>query len=681
MSDIEEVLRKYNSIPAALYGLGTETERFLTAYGECISVVGLIDGFKEDGESYGYPIISIRKAIEYGVGMIVVVARPGSCKAIVKRIGEICSENDIALYDVRGRNLLLKNKVSYDFKQLHGSQKRVLLEKIENADVVSFDLFDTLITRKVLSYTDIFELLDFQLKERGICIPDFAQLRLSAEKELSKDKAPKLDEIYNYVLKQVGGSFLSAAELSEMEWKVDFSTMLTREELCTIYRNEVSKGKTVIVITDSYYSKDKIRSILERFGLSGYRQIIVSCEYGISKTQNLYEMILGKFKGKTILHIGDDEISDVKKASENGMDTYRLYRGIDLLDAVGSFGIEDCMTTLSDRLKVGLFVSNMFNSPFWFNDDEKRVSVSSAYQIGYLFCAPIITDFILWLKKRIKAQHFKQILFCARDGYLIGKLFRKVDPDINSIYFLTSRTATIRAGMESVDDIAYVDSMKYSGLPEESIYVRFGIREEELKDREKSEVILEKAKIQRKNYQKYIEKLDIQDESIAMFDFVAKGTTQMYIRRLFGQHLKGFYFLQLEPEFMADKGLDIESFYSDEEKNDSVFFDNYYFLETILTSPYSQIEGFGEGGIPQFVQETRCNKDIRCFEKAQEGICTYFTDYLQLAPEYAREKNRRLDEVFLSLVNRIQIKDEDFLTMVVEDPFFGRRTDIKDVIG
>ncbi|WP_026667948.1 hypothetical protein [Butyrivibrio sp. AE2005] len=63
---------------------------------------------------------------------------------------------------------------------------------------------------------------------------------------------------------------------------------------------------------------------------------------------------------------------------------------------------------------------------------------------------------------------------------------------------------------------------------------------------------------------------------------MAKGTTQMYLQKLFAQHIKGFYFLQLEPEFMADKGLDIEPFYSDEEKNSSAIFDNYYILETIL---------------------------------------------------------------------------------------------------
>ena len=40
-----------------------------------------------------------------------------------------------------------------------------------------------------------------------------------------------------------------------------------------------------------------------------------------------------------------------------------------------------------------------------------------------------------------------------------------------------------------------------------------------------------------------------------------------------------------------------------------------------------------------------------------------------------------LDELFLSLISKIQIRDEDFLALKVEDPFFGRMTDIKDVIG
>ncbi len=155
----------------------------------------------------------------------------------------------------------------------------------------------------------------------------------------------------------------------------------------------------------------------------------------------------------------------------------------------------------------------------------------------------------------------------------------------------------------------------------------------------------------------------------------------MYLQKLFSQHIKGFYFLQLEPEFMADKGLDIEPFYSDEEKNSSAIFDNYYILETMLTSPYSQMEEFDENGDPVFAEETRSESDIKVFEQAQEGIKEYFEDYMRLVPEEARVENKALDEKMLALVNRIQILDEDFMALKVEDPFFGRMTDIKDVIG
>ena len=112
------------------------------------------------------------------------IARPGSCKAIAKRIGDFCRENAIALFDVRGRDLLDVSAVSFDFKNVIGDNKQKLLDMIDAADVISFDLFDTLVMRKTKSYTDVFELIEYRLKERGIYITDFSKQRLFSEKEL-----------------------------------------------------------------------------------------------------------------------------------------------------------------------------------------------------------------------------------------------------------------------------------------------------------------------------------------------------------------------------------------------------------------------------------------------------------------------------------------------------------------
>ena len=88
-----------------------------------------------------------------------------------------------------------------------------------------------------------------------------------------------------------------------------------------------------------------------------------------------------------------------------------------------------------------------------------------------------------------------------------------------------------------------------------------------------------------------------------------------------------------------------------------------------------------ENGDPVFADETRSGADIEVFKRAQEGIIEYFKDYITIVPESSRTVNKGLDEKLLELVNKVQILDEEFLGIKVEDPFFDRMTDIRDVIG
>lgn len=192
--------------------------------------------------------------------------------------------------------------------------------------------------------------------------------------------------------------------------------------------------------------------------------------------------------------------------------------------------------------------------------------------------------------------------------------------------------------------------------------------------------ILDHAVVSRKNYLTYIERLGLKSGETGFFDFVAKGTTQMYMGRLMEQHLKGIYFLRLDKEQMQGKNLDIVSFYDTEEMNSSVIFRDYYILETMLTAPMPSVSEFDGNGSPVYAEETRKESDIRCFQEAQEGIRGYFREYLQLCPISARKINKKLDEIFLALVHGIEITDRDFLNLKVEDPFFNRMTDMTDML-
>ena len=664
----------------AVYGLGTETERFLRTSTDDWNVVGLLDGFREEGEIYGYPILSLKTVIGIGVKNIIVIARPGSCKAIAKRIGDICRENDIALFDVRGNDLLSQNKVSYIFDNQLGCSKTNLFRKLDNADVVSFDLFDTLITRKVLSYTDIFELVDLKLREKGICIPDFAKQRLSVEKELARFTSPRLEDIYFQLLKNTNIESLDTELLSDLEWQIDSLTMIPRNDVCDIYKRVISSGKEVIITTDQYYTVDKIKQILDKFGLDGYDAIFDSCEYKTYKIGSLFDIVKEHYTEKRILHIGDDEQADIRMACGKGIDTFHILKGEDLFDALGGMGISDNSHSLSDRLKTGLFISRVFNSPFWFEHSNKPVSVKDAFDVGYLFCAPIITDFIIWLKSVISTMEDSQILFGARDGYLIKKLYDLYTGDDRSLYFLTSRIAAIRAGLTEDADVEYVNSMKYSGNISENIKARFGI---DISDEDENieGILIRSAREKRENYLKYIKKLGITGKTNVFFDFVAKGTTQMFLEKIISRKVKGLYFLQLEPEFMDRYELDIEPFYSEDERENSAIFDNYYILETVLTAPHPQVLEFDKDGEPIYASETRAEAEIMCSERMQQGVEQFFRDYISILPRDCHSINKALDEEMLSLVNKILILDEDFNNLHIEDPFFGRNTVMSDVTG
>lgn len=677
MANFQNLIAQYQN-RIAVYGLSTETERFLCENVN-ISVLGLLDGFCTDGEMYGYPIISLDSAVAKGVKLIIVVARPGSCKAIAKRIGNVCKEKGIFLFDVRGKNLLEHAAVSYAFDNVPGGTREELLRKIARVDIVSFDLFDTLVMRKVLHYTDIYALMDIELRRQGIYIPDFAQLRLAEELILSQHTAPTLQNIYEAVLRKTGGAFIMAEDLTAMEWKIDLSVMVKRAAVCDVFRCAVSAGKRVIVTTDSYYGEMQIAQILEKFDLTGYERLFVSCEVGTAKSARLFDEVISYCGNSSVLHIGNDDAADIIPAQARGLETFRLYSGVELFDELGGMGTEKYISTLSDKIKVGFFISRMFNNPFAFETKERKVTISKSYDIGYIIYAPIITDFVFWLKRKFIEHNISWILFCARDGYLIGRLYQKIDKERRAIYFLTSRIAAIRAGIRSESDIDNINKMKYSGTQENCFQTRFGVVYKA--DGNSQEYLIKKAIIQSENYKAYINKFSIGDENLGVIDFVAKGTTQYYLQRLFPQHLKNFYFLQLEPEYMAKKDLDIEPFFIEAEKNTSSIFENYYVLETVLTSPYPSVHEFDNKGMPIFASETRNENNLKYIKEAQNGIFDYFREFTSLIPENEREENKNLDEVFLSLISKICITNEDFLSLIVEDPFFGRNTPIKDIIG
>ena len=109
MSDVERLFAEYKHKKIALYGLGTETEKVLREVKNGCEIVGLLDGFRENGTLYGLPILPVKRAIGLGIALIIVVARPASCRAIVKRIGSF-AERIRWLYLISGETIYFRKQ-------------------------------------------------------------------------------------------------------------------------------------------------------------------------------------------------------------------------------------------------------------------------------------------------------------------------------------------------------------------------------------------------------------------------------------------------------------------------------------------------------------------------------------------------------------------------------------------
>ena len=687
MSDLCRMFQKYKDDLIVIYGLGIETKRVLTELDGKFRIIGLLDSYRVSGSMYGKPIISVHEAIDRQAALILVVARPGSCKAIAKKIGHLCRENHIALMDVRGKNLCDIKKAVYHFERNDGVLKSQLIKVIKVHDVISVDLFDTLIMRQTLFQTDIFEIMDCKLKEKEIYIEDFCEKRLDSEKQLSRYVAPTLTDIYKYMVETYSIFDIKPYELAELEKNVDCGTLIARQEMCDLLRNIFKQGKEIYIVSDTYYDGKQLTEILEKCNVDFFTDVLASCEYGTGKTQHLFKQLKEKIGDKSCVHIGDDMVADVESANKNDITACHVYSGIELFEMVGYLGLWENSDRLADRIKIGMLIARLFNSPFQFESKEQKISLKQPYDIGNLLFAPMITDFVLWLKKQVQSNSLQNVWFCARDGYLINELYTELKGNETSVYFLTSRIAAIRAGMENEEDISYVAEMKFSGTIQDQLKERFGITitKKDVPNKEDklasyTQKILSHAFVNRRNYKAYIAKLPVKEGAIAFFDFVAKGTSQMYISRLVPNHLKGFYFLQLESAHMREKKLDIQPFYKEEELQSSAIYDNYYILETVLTAPAPSVLGFNKRGVPYFAEETRKKEDIECFQMMQAGIIDYFKTYLKLCPKAERSENKKLDEMLLELIHNIDILDETFLGLKVEDPFFNRNTDLTDLI-
>ncbi len=563
--------------PVGIYGTGIYSQHILSYF----NIDFVIDNLQTGNLFCGKEIISLEKAIKLGVRSIVIVARPASVRIVYKRIYELCDHKGIFLTDIWGNDL--KNVYcvdKYDSANKVTTYYRNTLKKmIDEHSIISFDIFDTLLMRKVLTPYDVF---NFIIENWEI---NFSQIRIKAQNELSNDLSATIYEIYDKV-KQIGKiSEEKSLNLCIKEIEFEQRILVPRIETVSMLFYAIKCGKKVILTSDTYFTEEILENFLQKHNILGYDKIFASCVFGSDKEHGLFQKLLSNYKEEKVLHIGDNQISDVDMALKYGLTAFYLPSALEILRQSPYSKLLSSTVSLSDRIVLGLITCKIFNSPFDSVDKvDGRVVISSSHDFGYAFLGPLLTKYTIYLVNKIKDLSLDFVIFPSRDGYILQKLYSYIKdilklPDYTYLY--TSRVACIHH-LDNND--AYVQ------------YLRQAIS---------------------KNAQK-----------IAFIDFCSTGTCQSYLSRILEKELFGVYFQRLHDSNIEKQVQTIFGMLDNEDN--SPLEANYFFFETLVSSPEGSFITIDNKGNMIFEEDVRGHEQIKAMVEVQGGAEKFFRDFLLL---------------------------------------------------
>lgn len=224
-------------------------------------------------------------------------------------------------------------------------------------DAISFDIFDTLVMRKVYFNYDIFHIVGEKYKQ---IVPNFFTARVTAERELSKTRYPYMEEIYDHIAKTLGLSDSLKTEIMNYEIEVERENIIPRDSVVDIFNYCKEIGKKVYIVSDMYMHQKDLEDIINKIGIVGYDKIFVSCEYDTSKPQHLFEEYKKEVNVNSYLHIGDSYACDIEPSAKVGIDSFRLMMSIERYEQDGQTPSQD----YRERKQQAEYVATKYNSPF-----------------------------------------------------------------------------------------------------------------------------------------------------------------------------------------------------------------------------------------------------------------------------------------------------------------------------
>jgi FMN phosphatase YigB (HAD superfamily) len=395
-------------------------------------------------EEHGQTDGTLAHAIER---VVPIVCRSQGYKAV-------CFDYDrgLARYDSSARN----------WHQYSARTQEQAIEALQDFDLVSFDLFDTLVSRPARRPDAVLKLVEHRISlEAGRPIPLFAERR-AAENRVRARKHHQgdvnLSEIYAELAASgpIPGDVVARAHA--LEKRIDLGALRPRTEVIAVLEAAHALGKRIVLMTDTYYEEADIRAILSGAGIADrFAALYVSNAVGARKDRgDLWRHVeeAEAVPRARWLHVGDNEHSDIQAACDRRIPYLHVAHPAKILAQSGFVRDEgDLARTWPSDLVVGHAMLALGRNPFLGRATSPYLSLGSSREIGYAVFGPLMLVFMSWLIRHEAMARVERLYFLAREGDVLVRIYRLIrerygwDHLPEGRYFHVSRQTAIAAAL------------------------------------------------------------------------------------------------------------------------------------------------------------------------------------------------------------------------------------------
>lgn len=476
---------------------------------------------------------------------------------------------------------------------------------VKNYQVVSFDIFDTLLFRNVPKPTDVFIVAQELAASKGVSVEDFLGLRIRAEKQAAEKKLPNTDTTLDSIYSELP---LGAGEreiLKSCELEAESHLLVANAPMIQLANRLKDAGKTVIAVSDMYLDGIFLQQVLEKNGFTPDK-LYVSSEVGLRKSRGeLFDHVLRDLNidSKHMVHVGDNRLSDGVMPNRYGVDSvFYSANSCSHLTGTPSNASELVMHTLASKT-------------------YKRENISFE-SVGYSFLGPLLVGMCQWIHDEHNARPDWNIHFLARDGYVVHGAYSIMYPQENARYsYVSRRSLTVpllsnaHSFKEVIELVPYIKRRETIG----SLFEKIGLEGEDLIEpmKEKYGNDISRVDLLAGKYDDMFQVIEEQmhanaeEEKACMEGYLSQefegnsvfvdigwyGTIQSCLQRATQTNSIGLYLglLRHEPEYCLGeaKGYAYDYVNGDEFDSSLVFSFNGL-AETFFTAPHGSVKRYEE---------------------------------------------------------------------------------------